>query len=554
MKYKPKIAYLSMEIGFNPEIPTYSGGLGILAGDFLKSGADMGVPIVGISLMYRGGYFNQNIIDGQQIENYPLYNPRRDMTKLENAIVSVPIANREVKIVPWMHELKGNKSTIPLLFLDTHVYEKDGKGNQIPLNKDWDEALTNNLYGGDHQYHRLAQEVILGIGGIKVLEKLGIKPEVYHLNEGHGAFAVLELEKIMGKEAIEKTVFTTHTPVPAGHDKFDYGLAHQVIGKELPSNIKQIAGNDSLNMTLLALNKSRYANGVAKEHGEVSQIMFPDHDIDSITNGVHSYTWTSQRFQDLFDKYIPKWREHPEHLADVDIIPEEELLDAHLKNRYDLVNFVNEHNSIDSNFDPNIPIIGFARRFVTYKRGDLIFYDTNRLLEVAEGKLQFLFAGKAHPKDNGGKNIIHNIINKGNELKEDINVGFIPDYNMGISAIMTPGSDAWMNTPVRPREASGTSGMKAAHNGVPHLSIIDGWWYEAQPMGGWNIGPEPCDFKLKDIAYKDDAYELYNVLEREVIPDIQDLKRYVQKIKESIKNASFFNSHRQMDDYMKKAY
>jgi len=550
MEYKPKIAYLSMEIGFNPEIPTYSGGLGILAGDFLKSGADMGIPIVGISLMYRNGYFNQKIINGEQIENYPLYNPRRDMTKLEDAVVSVPIENREVQIVPWMYELKGNKSTIPLLFLDTHVYEEGPKGEKIPLNELWDEALTNNLYGGNHPYHRLAQEVILGIGGIKVLEKLGIKPEVYHLNEGHGAFAVLELEKIMGESAVNKTVFTTHTPVPAGHDKFDYGLAHQVIGKELPSNIRKVAGKDSLNMTLLALNKSRYANGVAEEHGEVSRIMFPDHDIDSITNGVHSYTWTSQRFQDLFDKYIPKWREHPEHLADVDIIPDEELLDAHLKNRYDLVNFVNEHNCIDSKFDPNIPIIGFARRFATYKRGDLIFYDTNRLLEIAEGKLQFLFAGKAHPKDHGGKNLIHNIINKGNELKDDLNVGFIPDYNMAISSVMTAGSDAWMNTPVRPREASGTSGMKAAHNGVPHLSIIDGWWYEAQPMGGWNIGPEPCDFKLKDITYKEDAHKLYELLEREVLSEITG----ISKLKESIKNASFFNSHRQMDDYMKKAY
>jgi glycogen phosphorylase len=557
-----KIAYFSMEIGLRDDIPTFSGGLGILAGDTIKSSADLNLPLIAVSLIYHKGYFKQDIDDqGRQIELPVIWEPSKIMTTVPKK-VNVTIEGRTVYIQAWVYFVESPRgSEVPVIFLDTN----------LPVNNEEDRALTDYLYGRDDSY-RIKQEVILGIGGVKMLKMLGFRIKKYHMNEGHAAFLTLELlhqfknnlkdvwdESFMWNlEAVkELCVFTTHTPVEAGHDKFSYDLYRRVIGDYFPESvIRSLAGKENLNMTLLALNLSNDVNGVAKKHGEVSQNMFPGYKINSITNGVHSYTWTCDSFKRLYDKYIPGWANEPEIFVRIDMVPHKELWDAHLEAKGILIDYVNSVH--DLNMDYETLTIGFARRFATYKRASLLFTDIERLEKIASGKIQVIYAGKAHPKDEGGKNLIKDIFSYSHKLKGKINIAFINNYNMETALKIVSGVDVWLNNPIRPLEASGTSGMKAAHNGVLNFSVLDGWWIEGHIEGdtGWSIGPESTEVVPDKNADEIDTSDLYSKLEKTIIPAFyQDREKWINMMKSAIgKNAYYFNTHRMMRRYVTDAY
>jgi glycogen phosphorylase len=549
------IAYFSMEICVNSEIPTYSGGLGILAGDTIRSSADLGVPMVGMTLLYRKGYLRQ-IIDpqGYQQESSEEWNPQDVLTLLPGQ-VQVEIEQRKVTIQAWMSMVRGiDGDSIPVFFLDT----------DLPENSDYDRSLSYYLYGGDERY-RLAQEIILGIGGVRMLKELGFHDIYrYHMNEGHASLLALELLKHYANqegnqwdiEQVRKMcVFTTHTPVPAGMDQFSYELVRQVLGEPFPYDfLKNLGGEERLNMTQLALNLSHFINGVAKRHGMVSREMFPGYHIDSITNGVHSNTWTGKYFSKLYDQYIPGWRSDPFSLRYALNIPDNEVWDAHQKAKEGLINYINQQNNPE--FHKDIFTIGFARRATAYKRADLIFYNLNRLIDIArrEGKIQLVFAGKAHPKDHSGKELIHKIIHESQQIKEHIKIIYLENYNMDLGKMLTTGVDLWLNTPRKPKEASGTSGMKAAHNGVPSFSILDGWWVEGciEGITGWSIGSAA---NIESID-QEEADSLYQKLETNILPVYYHHRnQWINIMRHCIAiNASFFNTYRMVLQYVSNAY
>lgn len=557
-----KIAYFSMEIGLRDDIPTFSGGLGILAGDTIKSSADLNLPLVAVSLIYHKGYFKQDIDDhGHQIELPVIWKPSKIMTTMPKK-VNVTIEGRTVYIQAWVYFVESpGGGEVPVIFLDTNLTE----------NSEEDRALTDYLYGRDDSY-RIKQEVILGIGGVKMLKMLGFQIKKYHMNEGHAAFLTLELlhqfkndlkdvwdeSFVWNLEAVKGLcVFTTHTPVEAGHDKFSYDLYRSVIGDYFPESvIRGLAGKENLNMTLLALNLSNDVNGVAKKHGEVSQNMFPGYKINSITNGVHSYTWTCDSFKRLYDKHLPGWANEPELFVRIDMVPYKELWDAHLEAKRILIDYVNSIH--DLNMDYETLTIGFARRFATYKRASLLFTDIKRLEKIASGKIQVIYAGKAHPKDEGGKKLIEEIISYSHKLKGKINIAFMTNYNMETALKIVSGVDVWLNNPIRPLEASGTSGMKAAHNGVLNFSVLDGWWIEGHIEGdtGWSIGPESTEVVPDENVNEIDTSDLYNKLEKIIIPTFyQDRNKWTSMMKSAIgKNAYYFNTHRMMRRYVTEAY
>ena len=556
LKKERRIAYFSMEIGIDPQIPTYSGGLGILAGDTIKSCADLTVPIVAVTLLYKKGYFYQKLDqDGLQHELPYEWEPK-EYLKLLQPKITVRIEDRNVQVQAWQYRVSSVSGGyyVPIIFLDTDV-----EGNS-----DYDRSLSYYLYGEDERY-RLAQEVVLGIGGTRMLDALGYRHITrYHMNEGHAAFLTLELLNDRNKDhgnhwdingVRRMCVFTTHTPVAAGHDKFSYDLFRRVAGELVPMDLmKKLAGEDALNMTSLALNLSHFVNGVAKEHGRVSREMFPGYHIDSITNGVHSDTWVSDPFRKLYEKYIPGWVNDPFALRYALSIPGNEIWDAHIEAKKRLIDCVN--NSTDAGMDYNTLTIGFARRATAYKRMDLLFHDINRLREIAKnaGKLQFIFAGKAHTRDWPGKDLIKKIFWMANELKDNIKVVYLANYDMELAQILIPGVDVWLNTPQKPREASGTSGMKAAHNGVPSFSILDGWWIEGHVEGltGWSIG-EAADLETDDQS---NAESLYMKLEHIIMPTFYNNRNnWIEIMRHSIAiNASFFNTHRMVQQYVLSAY
>lgn len=549
---KISTAYFSMEIALRNDIPTFSGGLGVLAGDTIKSFADLAAPVVAVTLIYNNGYFRQTINSaGQQKEALAYWDPRQTMQLLPQKL-ELCIDNHSVWIQVWQYEQVGiTGHVVPVLFLDTNLME----------NYPEDRVITQQLYSGDNNM-RIRQEVVLGIGGAKMLDLLGYKNiKTYHMNEGHAAFLTFELLSRLNwqDEAVrQRCVFTTHTPVPAGHDEFDYELVQRAMGAYTPWHIRDVAGHDRLNMTVLALNMSRYANGVAKKHGEVSRLMFPDFDIDSITNGVHSVTWTAPAFQALYDKYIPQWRQDPEKLAKADKIPDAEIQTAHLAEKNKLLAYVKEKTG--ENFAPEILTIGFARRAATYKRGDLLFTDLKRLINICQGKVQFIFAGKAHPRDIPGKEVIQRIVNIAAKLRTEnkLKVVFLEDYDMQLGALLTAGVDVWLNNPVRPREASGTSGMKAVHNAVPNFSVLDGWWIEGcvEDITGWAIGPQAAESDLIENNNDEDVQDLYYKLEKILIPTYyNDHAKWTSIMKQAIvQNASVFNTHRMCKEYLQKSY
>jgi starch phosphorylase len=559
---EPKIAYFSMEIGLRPDIPTYSGGLGVLAGDTLRSAADLNLPFVAVTLIYRKGYFHQKIDDkGHQIELSAEWDPSLLMTTAPEK-VTVAMEGKPVYIQAWIYFVESVRGgNIPVIFLDTN----------LPENTPENRGLTDSLYGGDENY-RLKQEAILGIGGVRMLRKLGFQIKKYHMNEGHAALLTLELlheykkdiEAVWDESYIwdfetvrDLCVFTTHTPVEAGHDKFSYELYDSIFGGYFPEKVlRKLAGEKYINMTLLGFNLSKYINGVAKKHGAVSKNMFPGYRINAITNGVHSYTWTSESLKKVYDKYLPGWANEPELFVRVGVIPDEELWDAHFETKRKLIDYVKSVAHVDLDYDKLT--IGFARRATAYKRADLLFYDIDRLERIGTGKIQIIYAGKAHPKDTEGKQLIERIFSYIQRLKGKINIAFIQDYDMEVALKLVSGVDVWLNTPLKPLEASGTSGMKAAHNGVVNFSVLDGWWIEGHIEGytGWSIGPAPTDAGSDKDMNRIDAEDLYKKLENIIIPTYyNDRKTWVRMMQNAIgKNAYYFNSHRMMRRYVTEAY
>jgi starch phosphorylase len=545
-----KIAYFSMEVGLTNEIPTYAGGLGTLAGDAIRSSADLKLPLVAVTLISKRNYFKQKLDqNGRQSEQPREWNSEKLLVLLPNE-VNVQIEGRTVKVKSWLykyHSITGG--IVPVLFLDTDFDEN------IPE----DREITFYLYGGDAKY-RLKQEAILGFGGVRMLDALGFKIRKYHMNEGHSSFLSVELLRKYGMDAErvrELCVFTTHTPVEAGHDKFGYDLVRGVLETVDLTTLKQYGGEEMLNMTRLALNLSNYVNGVAKRHQEISSKMFAGYEIHAVTNGVHSFTWTGEKYRAVFDKYLPGWAIEPVLLAKVDIVPDCEIWQAHEEQKQILIDFANQ--ATNGNLNSDVFTLGFARRATEYKRPTLLFSNLDRLRKISrKGRFQVIFAGKAHPRDEGGKQLIEQIYSYSRQLKDDIEIVYLEDYGMDIAAKMIGGVDVWLNTPLRPMEASGTSGMKAAHNGVVNFSVLDGWWIEGwiENQTGWAIGPpssvssDDGNYALKEIE------DLYNKLEYVIIPMFYDRHdEWIKMMKNSIgKVAYYFNSHRMMRRYVTDAY
>ncbi len=558
----PRIAYFSMEIGLKAEIPTYSGGLGVLAGDTIKSAADLRIPMIAVTLLYRKGYFRQHFnSDGWQQESDIIWQPEKYMQRLPTKTL-VTIEKRDVKIQAWLHTVKSPAGgRLPVLFLDT----------DIPGNAEEDRKITDHLYGGGLDL-RLKQEIVLGIGGARILQALNFAIKKYHMNEGHASLLTIELlnnarvpiesaleecDSSNAQQVMDQCVFTTHTPVEAGHDRFPYDLAERILPPEVPIEfLKKISGDDHLNMTILALKLSKYINGVAKRHGEVSQNLFPGFEIHAITNGIHPFTWCSPFFVNLYDKYLPGWANEPELLVRADIIPDEELWENHCGAKALFFHYIKEVTGKELN--PDLLTIGFARRAATYKRGDLIFKDIDRLLEIGRGKLQFVFGGKSHPQDEEGKKVIQRVIKQAYDMRGEIDLIYLENYNMDIASRFIPGVDIWLNNPMRPLEASGTSGMKAALNGVPNFSVLDGWWIEGHMEGvtGWSIGPPPAEVNQEVGRAEEDLEDMYQKLENIIIPlYYNDRKGWIQVMKNAIgKNAYYFNTHVMMRRYVTDAY
>ncbi|HZF68909.1 MAG TPA: alpha-glucan family phosphorylase [Gemmatirosa sp.] len=555
------VAYFSMEICLEQDVPTYSGGLGVLAGDTLRSAADLRLPVVGITLAHRHGYFRQHLeLDGTQVESEATWDPAARLPAVPHT-VTVQVEGRPVKVRAWRYDVRGvSDHVVPVYLLDTDLPENDA----------YDRALTDTLYGGDTRY-RLCQEVVLGIGGAMLLEQLGLGFDAgtqHHINEGHAALLCLHLldRQLAGRshwearvgdvEAVaRRCIFTTHTPVPAGHDKFAMELTRTVLAEKVALlDTLELWEGTELNMTRLALRCSRFINGVAMRHQEVSQEMFPEFPIGAITNGVHATTWTSEPFRRLFDKHIPEWRRDNLYLRYAITIPLDEIREAHREAKAAMLAEVARRTG--RTLDPNVFTLAFARRATPYKRADLIFSDLDRLRSIVRqvGPLQIVYGGKAHPKDEWGKILIKKIHDAAKALDGALNVVYVENYEMTLGGLLTSGADVWLNNPMRPLEASGTSGMKSALNGVPSLSVLDGWWIEGCVEGstGWAIGP---DTQLAAAA-DGDVSELYYKLERVVLPLYYGLPfKWAEMQRNAIAlNGSFFNTQRMVTQYLTNAY
>jgi starch phosphorylase len=554
----PLVAYFSMEIALEPEMPTYSGGLGVLAGDMLRSAADLGVRMVAVSLLHRQGYFRQRLdAEGRQTEEPVAWQVERFAEPVAPR-ASVSIEGRTVWIRAWRYRVRGvGGAEVPVLLLDTDLVE-----NAAP-----DRALTGTLYGGDDRY-RLAQEVVLGVGGVRMLRALGYaRIDRFHLNEGHAALAVLELVEEKRAAGLGATaaaaldeirrhcVFTTHTPVPAGHDQFPACLVDEVLGPEAAEALAGLGQRDVLNLTDLALRSARFVNGVAMRHGEVSRSLFPQYPIRSITNGIHPATWVAPSFRALFDRHIREWRSDALALRYAVGVPLSEIRWAHARAKDALLAEINR--ATGAGFRPEVLTIGFARRATAYKRATLIFRDVERLAAIAEevGPIQIAFAGKAHARDLEGKALIREIFAAGARLRGRMPVVYLENYDMRLAKLLCSGSDVWLNTPIPQLEASGTSGMKAALNGVPSLSVLDGWWLEGhvEDVTGWAVESPQRETAGRDQAA---AEALYRKLEETVLPRFYaSPDRFLEMMRYAIAlNASFFNTQRMVLQYLYEAY
>lgn len=548
-----------MEIALEAGLPTYAGGLGILAGDTLRSAADMGLPMAGVTLLHRKGYFEQHLDGyGHQSETPSNWNPESVLQPLE-ARASLVIEGQKIAIRAWQYTIRGcSGHPVPVYLLDT----------ALPENSPFVQTLTDYLYGGDEHY-RLCQEAVLGLGGVAMLRQLGHHHLMtYHMNEGHPALLVLALleEHVAGRPLTEasaqdidlvrkRCVFTTHTPVPAGHDQFSKEMALEVLGPHRTAALAKagcLAGN-ILNMTDVGLHCSHYINGVAMQHGTVSRGMFPEYSIRAITNGVHAGTWASPPFQELYDRHIPEWRRDNLYFRYAIGIPLKEIHDAHARAKGLMIEEVARTTGVQ--LDPNVLTIGFARRATAYKRADLLFSDLERLRSIAlkVGPLQIVYGGKAHPQDEAGKEQIRRVFWAMAALKDTIRSVYVENYDMRWASFMTSGVDLWLNTPQRPYEASGTSGMKAALNGIPSFSVPDGWWLEGHVEGatGWDIGRD----EIPETS-ADEIAALYHKLETIVVPMFYGRPdAYAEVMRLSIAlNGSFFNTQRMLAQYVLDAY
>jgi len=554
MKRNTSVAYISMEIAIDSNIPTYSGGLGVLSGDTVRSAADLEIPMVAICLCYSSGYFYQFYNEfGEQKEKEIAWNFYYEFDKVEAPIV-MKIEDKDVLVSSWLYRIIGQSGhVLPVYLLTTDV--KD--------NEDWMKKMTGSLYDSTSHWNRIVQEMILGIGGVKLLESLGYHNiDTYHLNEGHGSFSTLELYKKLGniEKVKEKVVFTTHTPVPAGHDRFKQDLVKKVFENRMPPEISRLADdNGELNMTYLGMALSRYINAVAKKHGGISKKMFPQYEIDYITNGVHLPFWVSKPFRKIFGRKWPNWRANPNVLENALELDDLDVFDAHIRNKFNLINYQKGHSW--NLLDEELITIGFARRFATYKRATLIFHDIDRLGKICKNSIQFIFAGKAHPKDQMGKDFIKKIFEAGEYLYDNygVKVVIMENYNMDLAHMLVSGVDLWLNTPNRYREASGTSGMKAALNGVPNFSILDGWWlegYKRNKLAGWAIGPDDSNPDDPGVSnnWDIDSNVIYETLENEIIPNYLEHDEWIFRQKNAISLAAFFNTHRMIEEYAEKAY
>ena len=539
-----KIAYFSAEIGLSSSLPTYSGGLGVLAGDHIKASADAGIEMLGISLLYKEGYFKQLLDkEGNQKEEYPRFELGDNLSLLPNKF-SIKIRGREVWIQAYEYlHTSETGHIIPIYFLDTDIDENISE----------DRMITLRLYSGDKN-HRILQESILGFGGIRFLDAYDFDSiEKFHMNEGHSSFLTLALlEKYKKNEEKVKSMchFTTHTPVAAGHDNFSTERCSNILNSLMPNDLNLPSIKDNrLHMTELGLYYSNTANGVSKLHGKVAQDQFPDFDIDYITNGVYHPHWIGDSFAQLFNDYFKNWKMDPNLLLNVDNIDNEKIISAHKQQKDELINYANLFT--ENKLSSDVLTIGFARRAAEYKRAGLIFSNIEKLIEIGSGKIQMIFSGKAHPNDIKGKQIIKEVVNNAHQLVDEVNIVFLENYNMHLGRLITSGVDLWLNTPIRPNEASGTSGMKAALNGVPNFSVIDGWWAEGckDNENGWAIGsPDSCN----DIA---DAESLYFKLENQIINTFYNDKiKWTQIMKNSIKTGVDFTAHRMVNDYKDKFY
>jgi starch phosphorylase len=604
-----KIAYFSAEYGLHESLPIYSGGLGILSGDHMKSASDLGLPLVGVGLLYRFGYFRQSTnAEGWQVENYPendfFHLPLTQILDANKKPLTIEVVYPEgiVKAYLWKVQI----GRIFLYLMDANV----------PTNRPEDREITARLYGGD-QDMRVRQEVLLGIGGMKALTALGYNPTVCHMNEGHSAFlsverirVLMEEEKLTFRQALElvsaSNVFTTHTPVPAGNDAFHPDIIERYLGSYYPKlGLSQEAFfdlgritpgdvNEHFGMTVLALRTAWHCNGVSALHGEVSRKMWqhiwpevpiPEIPIQSITNGVHTQTWLSDEFAGLYSRYLgANWSDKPTNYKmwdRIEKVPDAELWRSHERRREHLLAFVRdrlraqfdrrgastiEKSRIEEILDPGALTIGFARRFATYKRATLLFRNKERLIKLLGNRdrpLQFIFAGKSHPRDDGGKRYIQDILEFCKREDVRMRMVFIEDYDMNVARYLVQGVDVWLNTPRRPMEASGTSGMKGPINGAINLSILDGWWVEcfkSNPQSGWAIGSE-MDYNNDELQDHVDSESLFDLLEKEVIPEFYERgadglpRKWIARMKQSIKSVcSYFNTSRQVQEYFEKFY
>ncbi|MEZ0170633.1 alpha-glucan family phosphorylase [Microvirga sp. TS319] len=543
-----RIAYLSMEIALRSEMHTYSGGLGVLAGDAVRSAADLSLPMVFVTLASRQGYLGQEIdAKGWQIDHADAWEPEDWATPLPD-VMAATIEGRDVWVRPWLYEWTSSRGhKVPVILLDTH-----SDRNDLP-----DRGITHRLYGGDETY-RLKQEIILGIGGEQALRSLGFAIDIYHLNEGHAALLPLALLKreaqtaTTGDHDVEavrrRCVFTTHTPVEVGHDRFDYENVTRILGDFIDADpLKALAGEDRLNMTRLALNLSDYVNGVSARHAETTRSMFPGYRIHAVTNGVHPGQWTHPAFARLFCRISPDWDVQPETLAGAVHLSDDDVWSAHLDAKDELIALVRERTG--RHFGHDLPIIGFARRMTGYKRAGMLFSQWDRLTDIfRRHPFQIVMSGKAHPHDEGGRELIHDIVRRAHHA--EIPVAFIPGYDLDIAKRIVAGSDIWLNTPQPPLEASGTSGMKAAFNGVLNVSTLDGWWPEGCDEGvtGWGIGPEG--------DYAEHAQVLYEKLERSILPlYAEDRPGWIRMMRQAIAGIGpVFNTQRMMETYAREAY
>ena len=539
------VGYFTAEIGLWSDLSTYSGGLGVLAGDHVKSAADAEIPLVGVTLLYREGYSRQHLdSDGIQSETYPVLDPS-EFLELTDITIQLPLDNQTMYARVWCANVVGQTGhKVPVYFLDT-THE---------LNSQYHQEIGQRLYGGNDDT-RIRQEYLLGVGGVQLFDHLQIELNGIHLNEGHCTFAMLELlSRGWSREQLtEKSLFTTHTPVPAGHDRFEWSLVKEIMGDKLPDDAQELVrnagdseGGNRCSMSHLAVALSTSVNAVSILNAEVAQTMFSEKKIIPITNGVHHPTWTSSTMTKLFDEHLPEWKANPNQLKEAQKIPTEALKQARNENRKHLRDLVRNETGVE--FEEHRLTIGFARRFATYKRANLVFHDLEKLREIGAGRIQFVFSGKAHPKDEGGKQLIRDIFASAKTVEEEIPVAFLENYSMATGLAMTSGVDIWLNNPIRPLEASGTSGMKAAMNGVPNCSILDGWWPEACNHGinGWAIGNAEDD--RNDPR---DAANIYSTLQNDVLPSWERKdETWANIMRESIASSAGFTGRRMIEDYL----